>query len=1026
MLTFQQIIQGLQNFWGQQGCALLQPYDMEVGAGTSHTATFLRALGPEPWRAAYVQPSRRPKDGRYGDNPNRMQHYYQYQVVLKPSPPDILDLYLRSLEALGLDLATNDVRFVEDDWENPTLGAWGLGWEVWLNGMEITQFTYFQQVGGLECDPITGEITYGIERLAMYLQEKESLFDLVWTEWTERGVAKATHLPRRLPPERSRAVDLQLRAVERAEALRALRFLRVRREAPARGEAPAAGLRDDSQGRAHVQPAGRARRDLGDRARGVHRAHPDVVAPRSRRPTSIRARRSGFRCCPRADARGMSAAPRANSGAKRGAVTARPLVVEVVTEELPPKALRRLGEAFAQGVAARLGERGYLEPGSAVTPFATPRRLAVAVTHVRGVAPDSEVIDKLMPARVGLDASGNPSEALTKKLVGLGRGDLAAAGVDAKGGPDRLYVASDGKADYVYLRSLAKGQPLVRGLQDALDDAIGKLPIPKVMSYAGGGGYYNDVKFVRPARRLLALHGADVVPVAVLGLAADRVTTGHRFRSRDGIRVATAEAYEETLRAEGKVVASFAARRALIVAGLCGAAADATVIMPEALLDEVTALVESPAVYEGAFDPAFLAVPQECLDPDDAAEPEVLRARGERRQARPALPRRQQPRDGGSRRDRRRQRARAAGAPGGCAILLRPGQEGAARGACSAPRLDRLSQQARDAARPRLAPRAPRAGARRDGRRGRSDSARAATLAKADLTTDMVGEFPELQGLMGRYYAEHDGESAAIAAAIEQHYWPRFAGDALPEGPVAQAVALADKLETLAGLFGIGAQPTGDKDPFGLRRHAIGAIRILVEKALRVTLADLVDAAFRAFAGVSAVQDARTEVENFVYERLRGYLREAGYSANQVEAVISQRPARIDQVPAQAAAVRAFGELPESQTLAAANKRIVNILRKSGEEAAPAVDRGRLADGAEHDLYLVFQKLEPVVVDRCAAGDFAGALLALAGAKPAVDRFFDDVLVMAEDPAIRANRLALLRGVAQTMNRVADISKLAA
>ena len=702
------------------------------------------------------------------------------------------------------------------------------------------------------------------------------------------------------------------------------------------------------------------------------------------------------------------------------------LVVEVVTEELPPKALRRLGESFAQGVAARLGERGYLEPGSAVTPFATPRRLAVAVTHVRGVAPDSEVIDKLMPARVGLDASGNPSEALTKKLFGLGRGDLAAAGVDAKGGPDRLYVASDGKADYVYLRSLAKGQPLVRGLQDALDDAIGKLPIPKVMSYAGGGGYFNDVKFVRPARRLLALHGADVVPVAVLGLAADRVTTGHRFRSRDGIRVATAEAYEETLRAEGKVVASFAARRALIVAGLCGAAADATVIMPETLLDEVTALVESPAVYQGAFDPTFLAVPQECLiltmqqnqkyfalaGSDGRLVPRFLVVSNLETADPAAIV------DG----NERVLRARLADA------RFFFDQDRKVRLEARVPRLgsivyhNKLGTQLDRVSRLEHLARELAGMVGADGR----ESARAATLAKADLTTDMVGEFPELQGLMGRYYAEHDGESAAIAAAIEQHYWPRFAGDALPEGPVAQAVALADKLETLAGMFGIGAQPTGDKDPFGLRRHAIGAIRILVEKALHVALADLVDAAFRAFADVPAVQDARTELANFVYERLRGYLREAGYSANQVEAVISQRPARIDQVPAQAAAVRAFGELPESQTLAAANKRIVNILRKSGEEAAPAVDRGRLADGAEHDLYLVFQKLEPVVVDRCAAGDFAGALLALAGAKPAVDRFFDDVLVMAEDPAIRANRLALLRGVAQTMNRVADISKLAA
>ena len=307
----------------------------------------------------------------------------------------------------------------------------------------------------------------------------------------------------------------------------------------------------------------------------------------------------------------------------------------------------------------------------------------------------------------------------------------------------------------------------------------------------------------------------------------------------------------------------------------------------------------------------------------------------------------------------------------------------------------------------------------------RGQSVRAAQLAKADLTTDMVGEFPELQGLMGRYYALHDGEPEAVAAAVEQHYWPRFAGDALPEGPVAQAVALADKLETLAGMFGIGAQPTGEKDPFGLRRHAIGAIRILVEKKLAVTLPELVAAAFAAFEDMPAIKDARTEVENFIYERLRGYLRDAGYSANQIEAVLCQRPVRLDLVPAQTAAVRAFGELPEADALAAANKRIVNILRRSGSDAAVAVDRARFADGAEHDLYLALQKLRPIVDDRCAAGDFAGALLALASAKPAVDRFFDDVLVMADDPAIRGNRLALLRGVAQTMNRVADISKLA-
>ena len=702
------------------------------------------------------------------------------------------------------------------------------------------------------------------------------------------------------------------------------------------------------------------------------------------------------------------------------------LVVELLTEELPPKALKRLGDAFANGIVAGLTHRGFLDATSVVTTFATPRRLAVTITKVGNVAPDSEVIDKLMPVKVAGDATGQPSEAFKKKLAGLGRPDLATVALDTKNGPDRIYVASDGKADYVYLRHLAKGQPLVRGLQAELDATLEKLPIPKVMSYARASGYYNDVKFVRPAHRLLALHGTDVVAVTALGLNADRLTGGHRFLSRDDIAVATADAYEETLRAEGKVIAGFAERRAVIVSALRRAAGEATIVMPDALLDEVTGLVEWPAVYKGAFDPVFLTVPQECLiltmqqnqkyfalagndgklmprfllvSNVETVEPGAI-IEGNERVLRARLADARFFFD----QDRKiRLEARVAKLAG----IVYHNKLGA-----QSERVTRLAQLSGEIA--------GMIGANRD------QSVRSAQLAKADLTTDMVGEFPELQGLMGRYYAEHDGEHPSIAAAIEQHYWPRFAGDALPEGAVAQAVALADKLETLAGMFGIGAQPTGDKDPFGLRRHAIGVIRILIEKALPVTLTDLVQAAFRAFGDVPAVQDAHADLENFIYERLRVYLRDEGFSASQVEAVLCQRPARIDLVPAQAAAVKAFGELSEADALAAANKRIVNILRKAGGDAALAIDRARLADGAEHDLYLAFQKLDPIVSDLCAAGDFAGALLALATAKPAVDRFFDDVLVMADDPAVRGNRLALLRGVARTMNRVADISKLAA
>ena len=702
------------------------------------------------------------------------------------------------------------------------------------------------------------------------------------------------------------------------------------------------------------------------------------------------------------------------------------LVVELFTEELPPKALKRLGEAFAEGIVAGLAERGFRTEASVVRPFATPRRLAVAITDVRETSPDQPVLRKLMPMSVAYDASGKPTVALQRKLDALGRGHLTSLGPNAVDGPDSLTTESDGKVDAVFLRSIAKGSPLQSGLQAALEETLERLRIPKVMSYSSHGAYYNDAKFVRPAHRLLALFGNDIVDVTALGLQADRVTGGHRALSRADLGIATAEAYEETLRAEGKVIASFAERRSVIIDALAKAAPGARVIMPDALLDEVTGLVEWPVVLEGRFDPGFLTVPQECLiltmqqnqkyfalaDAHGKLVPRFLLVANLETRDPTAIV------EG----NERVLRARLADA------RFFFDQDRKTPLAARVPKLGTIvyhnklgTQLVRVARIERLAADfASLTGA--DG----NASLRAAHLAKADLTTEMVGEFPELQGLMGRYYAAHDGEPPAIAAAIEQHYWPRYAGDALPEHPVAQAVALADKLEALAGLFGVGAQPTGDKDPFGLRRHAIGVIRILVEKALPIALSDLIDAAFGAFAGTPAVTDARAELASFVYERLRAYLREAGYSANEAEAVLSQRPARIDLVPAQAAAVRAFSELPEADTLAGANKRIINILRKSESEAAQVVDRGRLTEGAEHDLYLMFQKLEPIVDDACAAGDFAGALLALATAKPAVDRFFDDVLVMADDPIVRANRLALLRGVAQTMNRVADISKLAA
>jgi glycyl-tRNA synthetase beta chain len=703
----------------------------------------------------------------------------------------------------------------------------------------------------------------------------------------------------------------------------------------------------------------------------------------------------------------------------------RTLLVELVTEELPPKALNALGSAFAETLTSELARRSVLSADTVATSYATPRRLAATLTNVLGVAPDAEAVDKLMPARVARDAQGAPTEALRKKLASLGRAELADAGFDAIGG-DRLYVASDGKADYVYLRRLVPGMPIARALQEALDEAITRLPIPKVMRYAESGSYYNNVSFVRPAHRLVALHGADVLDVTALGLAAGRTSAGHRFLARDDLPIATADAYAPTLEAEGKVLPSFDKRRAQIVRELERSARDARVIMPDALLDEVTALVEWPAVYEGTFDPAFLAVPQECLvltmqqnqkyfplaDRDGrlvgrfllvsnvtTEDPSPI-VRGNERVLRARLA------DAKFFFDQDRRQPLASRVERLSAIVYH--SELGTLG----DRVERLRFLARNIG--------PRIGA------DHALSDRAALLAKADLVTDMVGEFPELQGTMGRYYALADGEDPAVADAIAQHYWPRYAGDALPEHPVAQAAALADKLETLAGLFGIGTVPSGDRDPFGLRRAGLGLLRILIERRLALPLPALLGLAFQAFNAVPATKPVPDELASFLYERLRGHLRELGYTANQVEAVLAQRPERIDRIPEQLAAVKSFESLPEAGALSAANKRIVNILRKSGGEAAAAVDVERLTEDAERDLWRSFESLAPQVDRQCAGGDYTGALMSLATVKPIVDRFFDDVMVMVDDADVRANRLALLARVASTMNRVADISKLAA
>ncbi|KKI76795.1 glycyl-tRNA synthetase subunit beta [Burkholderia pseudomallei] len=688
------------------------------------------------------------------------------------------------------------------------------------------------------------------------------------------------------------------------------------------------------------------------------------------------------------------------------------LLVELLTEELPPKALARLGDAFAEGIAQRLAARDLIEGELAFERYATPRRLAVVVQNVRAVAPERQVREKVLPVSVALDAQGAPSAPLAKKLAALGHPNLSIADLER---------AHDGKAEAFFVNYAAPGATLADGLQAALDETLAKLPIPKVMTYQRPDG--TDVQFVRPVHRLTVLHGDRI---AAFGIDAGDTTLGHRFLSDGLVAIRHANAYADTLREKGRVLAHFAQRRETIRTQLEANANGDRVVMPEALLDEVTSLVEWPVVYPCRFEDEFLQVPQECLiltmqtnqkyfALTDAAG--KLRSRflivsnietktpgeiveGNERVVRPRLA------DAKFffEQDKKKPLAERVPLLANVVYHNKLGSQLA--------RVERLETLAGEIA--------PAIGA------DATVAIRAARLAKADLLTDMVGEFPELQGTMGTYYARHDGEPEDVAIACSEHYQPRFSGDALPTTPVSTAVALADKLETIVGIWGIGLAPTGEKDPFALRRHALGVLRLLLEKQLPLDLVWLLRTAYERFAAVPGVAESTDAIHAFFIDRLRGLLRERGYTAGEIDAVLSLNPTRLDDIVARLNAVREFTRLAEAEALAAANKRISNILKKSESGANGAVQPALFVEAAEKALAEQLADVTPRVQSQLEARAYTGALTALAALRAPVDAFFDGVMVNADDPALRANRLALLSALHQQMNCVADISKLAA
>ena len=686
------------------------------------------------------------------------------------------------------------------------------------------------------------------------------------------------------------------------------------------------------------------------------------------------------------------------------------LLIELLTEELPPKSLAKLGLSFREQMQKALSEAGFIEAGNAGRWFATPRRLALQFDECLESQPD-RVIEKKGPAVAsGVGADGTATKAL--------EGFMRSAGVEFSQLEKQSDAGGKSGAEYFVARIKKTGGRIDEHVAGMAEAALKKLPVAKLMRWGAG-----ETQFVRPVHGLVMMHDGRIIHGRVLGLASRNVTRGHRFMSVGVIDIPRAEDYEALLEKQGKVIASFDKRRAMIVEQLDRAAGQLAWLRDDALLDEVTALVEFPAVYEAQFEPEFLAVPQECLiltmkanqkyfplmDGDKLTHRFLVVSNmkvsdpaniitGNARVVRPRLS------DAKFffETDKKTPLSARIGKLSRVIYHNKLGTQGE--------RVDRLVKLAAKIAR--------RIGA------DVSQAERAALLAKADLVTDMVGEFPELQGIMGRYYALADGEPAAVADAIQAHYQPRFNGDALPQGHVACAVALADKLDALIGFFGIGQVPTGDKDPFGLRHAALGVLRILMEAPLPLALPELIDDAAAGFAPELLVGEWRTASADFFRERLRHMLRDAGHDHKAVDAVLALDPARIDQVPARLAAVKAFAALPEAEALAAANKRVGNILKKVDGKVEPRFEYILLKEVAEQALASALIPVGAEAESAFSGGDYTASLLALAKLKKPVDTFFDDVMVNAEDAALRANRLGLLATLHQAMNRVADISKL--
>jgi len=1012
LISFQDVILRLHEFWSAQNCIIWQPHNVQVGAGTMNPATFLKVLGPEPWNVAYVEPSVRPDDGRYGENPNRMQYYYQYQVILKPDPGNPQELFLHSLEALGIDRRRHDIRFVEDNWESPALGAWGLGWEVWLDGQEITQFTYFQQAGGQVLNPVSVEITYGLERILLPLQGVDAVWDIEWVDGVSYGdvllQSEIDHCRYYFEVADVEALA-HVYEVYEGEAKRALA-----QEPPLVMPAHDYVLKCS-----HLFNIMDARGAIGVVERADYFRRMQRLAAQVARAYADRRRDLGYPTLPpgwRVDAEtGVLTVPAPEPPkTPLGQYPSKPdqFVLEIGTEELPPgdldTALLQLREFVpAMLSTARLDYRSISVGG-------TPRRLAVIVDGLSPGQHAEEVVRRGPPASVAFDADGKPTKAAEGFARGLGVPVELLQRRTLDGGEYAVAVVYD------------PGKPTSEVLATLLPDLISRLRFEKSMRWNASG-----VAFSRPIRWLVALLGRGVIPFEYAGIYSGRTTRGARLLGSPEIELKSAADYAAAMQVQG-IIVDPAERRAVIARQVEAAAKQVggALLDDPDLLDQVTNMVEGPAALLGTFEREYLDLPAPVLTTVMKKHQRYFAVVDKKGRLMPhfvAL------RDGDGQHldsvtagNEHVIRARFADARFFYDVDVRQPL------ASYLDRLKKLTFQEDLGSYYDKAARLEGLAARIGGALGMDDAElettiRGARLAKADLATQMVIEMTSLQGIMGREYALRSGEPEAVAEAIAEHYLPRFAGDSLPASLPGIAVALADRLDSLVGLFSVGLEPTGSADPFGLRRAALGVVQILIGHGIRLDLRQAVEWAAMGYTqalGENRVSPAaKAAVLDFVAGRLRATLRET-YAHDVVEAVLGQVAHDPCRAAIHAAQLTAWAQRPDWATTLDAYARCARITR--GHKTTYPLFMDRFQEPAEKALAKAYRKAAKSLGPDRDVDAFLTAFLPLVAL---ITVFFapsseGGVLVMHEDRAIRENRLALLQRVVSLADGVVDLSQM--